>query len=205
MDFMKTVTDRHYDLAIADPPYGIGQNWKKDRHSKFYKHESQYKNDSIPSGNYFKELFRISKNQIVWGGNYYTEYLPPRNSWIVWDKDRNYETQHLSEGELAWTSFNVPVRFARFLWSGFCTCEKRHGAHPHEKPIALYKWILSNYAKPGQTIFDSHVGSGSIRIACYDLGFEFEGCEMDQNYCDAQEKRFAEHTAQMRFDFKEVK
>lgn len=192
MEFMRTVPDKHFALAIVDPPYGIGANWRKDTHSKFYNHHSSYKNDSIPSREYFDELMRISENQIIWGANYYTDYLPARQSWIVWNKLRDYPTQHLAEGELAWTSFNIPVRIATYMWNGACVCSPRSGIHPHEKPIDLYAWLLRNYAKPGDNIFDSHLGSGSSRIAAYKLCFDFVGCEIDKGYFEAQEKRFQE-------------
>ena len=133
---------------------------------------------------------RISENQIIWGANYYTDYLPARQSWIVWNKLRDYPTQHLAEGELAWTSFNIPVRIATYMWNGACVCSPRSGIHPHEKPVDLYAWLLRNYAKPGDNIFDSHLGSGSSRIAAYKLGFDFVGCEIDKGYFEAQEKRF---------------
>lgn len=190
MEFMRTVPDKHFALAIVDPPYGIGANWRKDPHSQFYNHHSSYENDSIPSREYFEELMRISENQIIWGANYYTDYLPARQSWIVWNKLRDYPTQHLAEGELAWTSFNIPVRIATYMWNGACVCSPRSGIHPHEKPVDLYAWLLRNYAKPGDNIFDSHLGSGSSRIAAYKLGFDFVGCEIDKGYFEAQEKRF---------------
>ena len=190
MEFMKNIPDKYYDLAIVDPEYGIGENWKKDKNSSFYKHNTTYKNKKTPSEKYFNQLFRVSKNQIIWGGNYYTEYLKPSNHWIVWDKDRDQKKQFNSEGELAWHSFRIPLRIVKLIWNGCCVCEKRYGFHPHEKPVALYKWLLKNYAKPGQTIFDSHVGSGSSRIACYEMGFDFEGCELDIDYFNAQEERF---------------
>lgn len=192
MEFMRTVPDKHFALAIVDPPYGIGANWRKDPHSQFYNHHSSYENDSIPSREYFEELMRISENQIIWGANYYTDYLPARQSWIVWNKLRDYPTQHLAEGELAWTSFNIPVRIATYMWNGACVCSPRSGIHPHEKPVDLYAWLLRNYAKPGDNIFDSHLGSGSSRIAAYKLGFDFVGCEIDKGYYEAQEKRFQE-------------
>ncbi len=192
MEFMRTVPDKHFALAIVDPPYGIGANWRKDPHSQFYNHHSSYENDSIPSREYFEELMRISENQIIWGANYYTDYLPARQSWIVWNKLRDYPTQHLAEGELAWTSFNIPVRIATYLWNGACVCSPRSGIHPHEKPVDLYAWLLRNYAKPGDNIFDSHLGSGSSRIAAYKLGFDFVGCEIDKGYYESQEKRFQE-------------
>lgn len=192
MEYMRTMPDKFFDLAVVDPPYGIGQNWRKDKSSRFYRHESSYRNDSIPGADYFAELFRVSRNQIIWGGNYYTDFLPVRNSWIVWDKQRDYPTQHMSEAELAWTSFNVPVRVVSLIWNGCCCCEKRSGIHPHEKPKSLYKWIFENYVRGGGTILDTHLGSGSSRIAAYRLGLDFYGCEIDPGYYEAQQRRFEE-------------
>jgi site-specific DNA-methyltransferase (adenine-specific) len=189
---MASLPDKRFELAVVDPPYGIGENWKKDIRSPFYAHRSSYKNERIPSERYFQELLRVSKHQIIWGGSYFTRYLPPRSSWIVWDKKRDYVTQHMAEGEMAWTSFNIPLRIVRYLWCGAAVCEPRSGIHPHEKPIALYRWLLKNYAKKGDRIFDSHVGSGAIRIAAYGLGLDFYGCEIDRQYFEAQEKRFRE-------------
>lgn len=157
LEYMRTMPDGFFDLAVVDPPYGIGRNWNKDRSSKFYGHRSTYDNATIPGKEYFDELFRVSRNQIIWGANYYTEFLPARNSWIVWDKSIDYTTQHMSEGELAWTSFNVPLRIAHLIWNGFCRCESRSGIHPHEKPIALYKWIFDNYTAGG----GAHIGHPS--------------------------------------------
>lgn len=192
---MARYPDKFFELAIVDPPYGIGENWKKDRSSPFYKHSSSYKNDTIPREDFFLELFRVSKNQIIWGANYYTGYLNARNSWICWDKERDYPTQHLAEGELAWTSFNIPLRIVKILWNGACRREPRFGSHPHEKPVALYKWLLQNYAKPGDKILDTHLGSGSSRIAAYDMGFDFYGWELDADYFAAMQKRFEAHIA----------
>lgn len=149
VEYMRTMPDNSFELAVVDPPYGIGQNWRKDKGSRFYRHESSYRNESIPGADYFAELFRVSKNQIIWGANYYTEFLPARNSWIVWDKQIDYPTQHMSEGELAWTSFNIPLRIVSLIWNGCCRCEKRSGIHPHEKPKRLYRWIYENYLRGG--------------------------------------------------------
>ena len=170
MEYMKSIPDKFFELAVVDPPYGIGESWRKDRSSRHYNHKSTYKNKEIPNEAYFYEIFRISKNQIVWGGNYYTNYLPPRNSWIMWDKGI--------------------VRVIRLTWNGFCTCCPRSGIHPHEKPVKLYAWILNNYAKPGDKILDTHLGSGSSRIAAYKLGFDFYATEIDREYFEAQEERF---------------
>ena len=197
---MAEFPDKYFELAIVDPPYGIGENWKKDRSSKFYTHNSSYKNNAIPDELYFNELFRVSKNQIIWGANYYTEYLPARNSWIVWDKKRDFVTQHLAEGELGWTSFNIPLRIAEVMWNGCCRREPRYGSHPHEKPIALYEWLLKNYAKPGDKILDTHLGSGSSRIAAYKLGFDFYGFEIDPDYFRDTDKRFRDSIAMPLFD-----
>lgn len=197
MEYMKTCKDKQFDLAIVDPPYGIGENWKKDRFSKFYKHESSYKNKQIPDARYFKEVMRVTKNQIIWGANYYTEYLPARNSWIVWDKMKDFESVNMAEGELAWTSFNIPLRIVRRVWNGFQTSEPRHGEHPHEKPTGLYKWLLQKYAKEGDKILDTHLGSGSIAIACHDYKFDLVGCELDTDYYNAALKRFNNHKSQL--------
>src|SRR5690606_12854679 len=198
MKFMATLPDKFFELAIVDPPYGIGKNWKKDRYSKFYKHNSTYNNESAPSANFFKELFRVSENQIIWGGNYFTEYLPARQGWIVWDKCRSYDDSHGAEGELAWHSFNVPLRIVENKWNGFMRSEERYGNHPHEKPVGLYKWLLKHYAKPGDKIFDSHMGSQSSRIAAYDMGFDYWGCELDKDYFDSGCKRFELFKSQMK-------
>ena len=198
MDFMRTAQDMQFDLAIIDPPYGIGENWKKDRFSPFRRHNSTYKNNTIPGRAFFDELFRISKNQIIWGANYYTAFLPARQGWIVWDKERSSEA-FMAEGELAWHSYNVPLRIIKRAWNGFHKAEPRHGEHPHEKPIGLYKWLLKNYAKEGDKIFDSHMGSGSICIACHDYKFDLTACEIDKDYFDAAKKRFDNHAAQLSF------
>jgi site-specific DNA-methyltransferase (adenine-specific) len=197
---MARYPDKFFELAIVDPPYGVGENWKKDRYSKFYTHSSSYKNNTIPDRKYFNELFRVSKSQIVWGANYYTEFLPARQGWIVWDKQRSLEDSHMAEGELAWHSFNIPLRIVPFRWNGFLTCEKRYGAHPHEKPTGLYQWLLKNYAKPGNKILDTHLGSGSSRIAAFKMGFDFYGWELDTDYFEAQERRFKAAIAEPLFD-----
>lgn len=197
MDFMKNCDDQSFDLALVDPPYGIGESWKKDRYSEFYKHKSSYKNDAIPGPEYFAELFRISKNQIIWGGNYYTDFLPAGNHWIVWNKNRDFKKSNMSEAELAWHSFNVPVRIVEKTWNGFIRCEYRHGKHPHEKPVSLYKWLLHNYAEPCQSIIDTHLGSGSSAIAAHYFGCDFTGLEKDKDYFNDASDRFEKATAQI--------
>lgn len=192
MEYMAGLPDKAFDLAIVDPPFGIGENWKKDRYSKFYNHSSSYKNKAVPKRKFFKELFRVSKNQIIWGANYYTRFLPVRQGWIVWDKNRKFTDSHMAELELAWHSFNIPARVIKRTWNGFMTCEPRYGKHPHEKPVSLYTWLLKEYATAGDRILDTHSGSGSSAIAAHRLGFDLTGCELDQQYFDDSQKRFKE-------------
>lgn len=191
MELMATMPDKSIDLAIVDPPYGIGQNWKKDTLSQFYKHRSKYKNDTIPDKKYFDELFRVSNNQIIWGGNYYTRFLPPTGAWLFWDKKRSAATFN-AQGELAWTSLNISLKIIPLMWNGFCVCEPRSGIHPHEKPVALYEWILSNFAEPGMTILDTHLGSGSIAIACQTKGCSLVASEIYKKYFNAACKRITD-------------
>lgn len=197
MDAMAKMPDNAYDLAIVDPPYGIGEFWLKSSTHQ-YKKKKKW-NDQIPSGQYFMELMRVSKNQIIFGGNYYTDYLPARNSWLVWDKFRDYDKTHMSEGEMAWTSFNIPLRICQFVWDG-----ARKGnetgiktIHPCQKPVNLYRWILDHYAQPGDRILDTHLGSGSIAIACNDMGFDLDGWEIDVEYYEAALLRYQIHASQL--------
>jgi site-specific DNA-methyltransferase (adenine-specific) len=204
MKLMKNKPDNFYDLAIVDPPYGI-YNKNVSGFMKKRAGANNVKWDNKPDENYFNELFRISKNQIIWGGNYFLEHLGNCPSPLIWDKKNG--TNFFSDGEFAWTSFKGTLRFFRHQWCGAFRDSERgeKNFHPTGKPIALYKHCLQNYAKPGQTIFDSHVGSGSIRIACHDLGFDFEGCEMDEDYWKEQKKRYKNHAAQGQlFDIKEI-
>lgn len=189
---MRDYPNNHFDLAIVDPPYGIGKNWKKDKNSLFYKHESTYKNDAIPQKDYFDQLFRISKHQIIWGANYFWHYLKPTSNIIFWDKIINPLTQLKSAGELAWTSkTHLPAHIFKFSWNGCATSEPRYGFHPHEKPITLYRWLLKYYASHGDLILDTHVGSASSLIAFEMEGFNYVGFEIDKNYYDEAKKRLA--------------
>lgn len=149
MKYMATCKDKAFDLAIVDPPFGIGQNWSKDRKSQFYKHRNNF-NNSIPGKKYFQELFRVSRHQIIWGCNYYWNYLKPSNNLIFWDKGKDTFTQHGSAGELAWTSITrYPLVKVKLNWNGCVVCEKEEKIHPHQKPIKLYEWTLHHYAKGG--------------------------------------------------------
>ena len=184
MEYMKTVPDKYYELAIVDPPYGIGMDGGKRQYSEY---ERKNWDTAIPDKKYFSELFRVSEHQIIWGGNYFG--LPPFKCFLIWDKTLHGNTY--ADGEMAWTSFNKVARIFPLN-----ICFNRDRIHPTQKPVALYKWLLQNYAKPNDKIFDSHVGSGSSRIACYDMGFDFMGCELDADYWKAQEERFKSHTMQ---------
>jgi len=184
MEYMKNIPDKYFDLAIVDPPYGIGINnnigrRKGDKHSPYKK---VIWDNSSPDQNYFDELFRVSKNQIIWGGNYFQ--LPPTKCFIVWRKPQISEGVSFSMLEYAWTSFNKTSK----EWIGLSNEKDR--IHPTQKPIALYAWLLNRYAKQGDKILDTHLGSGSSRIAAYKLGFDFVGCELDKEYFDAMCKRF---------------
>jgi len=191
MEYMAGCADKAFELAIVDPPYGINAANTRTG-SGWITRESKDWDSSIPSKEYFEELQRVSKNQIIWGGNYFTEHLRPSMGWIFWDKgQRDFS---LADGELAWTSFNKALRV--FDFSRAKLNQARANFHPTEKPVALYKWLLTNHAKPGDRIIDTHGGSGSICIACHDLGFDLTWMELDTDYYAAACKRYKDHAAQ---------
>ncbi len=205
---MKQYPDNHFDLAIVDPPYGIGEDGsrnKADRPTEKWKnpksqHYRTFDDSAIPTAEYWNELFRVSKNQIVWGGNYFTEFLPPKSGWIVWDKKADIK-EYLSMCELAWSSFDKKCNKYEYLWAGFKKKHQVERIHPTQKPVDLYRWILQNYAKEGDLILDTHLGSGSSRIAAYKGGFNFVGFEIDQEYYEKQEKRFNDFKSQLVMQF----
>jgi site-specific DNA-methyltransferase (adenine-specific) len=208
MELMARYPDNYIDLAICDPPYGIGfdghdQIIGKKGKDKGFNDKKLYSikewDKERPSSNYFDELRRVSKNQIIWGGNYFADLLQPTKSWIYWDKKPNGENLTFSDGELAWTSFNKPLKAFSYGWIGFGMVnsgEKK--IHPTQKPIQLYKWILKNYAKQGDKILDTHLGSGSIAIACHDYGFDLTACELDKEYFDKAMQRINNHVSQQK-------
>jgi site-specific DNA-methyltransferase (adenine-specific) len=192
MEAMRDTTDNEYDLAIVDPPYGIGAG-KEKPHNGWKDYGIKRWDDFSPDELYFNELFRVSKSQIVWGANHYISKIPKDFScFLIWDKGQREFS--LADGEMAWTSFKSAARF--FTYSR-AEALKEGKIHPTQKPVALYECLLTNYAKPGDRILDTHLGSGSSRIASYNLGFDFTGYEIDLDYFQAQEERFAAHTAQM--------
>ena len=197
MEFMATVPDNYYDLAIVDPPYGLNMAKEKPRKDgRFAGNIPRSWDEEIPSNEYFSELMRVSKNQIIWGGNYFP--LPPTQGFIFWYK-RN-PVDNFSDGELAWTSFKRPAKCFDYKYygsiEGNSSAEKK--IHISQKPVRLYEWLLKNYSKPGWKILDTHLGSGSSAIACNNLGFELAACELDPDYYTAACKRIYEATAQDR-------
>ena len=193
MDVMRDMPDKAFDLAIVDPPYGIGASTMQmgpDYNSRQWERRSDW--DTVaPDQRYFDELRRVSINQIIWGGNYFK--LPISSAWIFWDKGVG-DGMSFADGELAWSSHKMPLRKVRIDHTGFRISEKK--IHPTQKPVALYKWLLSRYAKPGDTILDTHGGSGSSVIACLDMGYEIMWIEKDPDYFQAALKRIKDFAAQ---------
>jgi len=217
MELMARYPDKYFDLAIVDPPYGIGASKQSQSSSKMKGRKnsvikrsnlkSKEWDNEIPNKEYFDELFRVSKEQIIWGGNYFP--LPLINSWLIWNKLQLLETR--SDGEMAWTSFKKPLKIVPLLQDGFKRGQNvgynqpviynepfsgKQTIHPTQKPVALYKWLLDKYAKPTDKILDTHLGSGSIAIACHDYGFDLTACELDKEYFDKAMQRINNHTAQ---------
>ena len=209
MDVMKTFPDGHFDLAIVDPPYAVGaSDGKFGRGGKGggkyapsivrtdLKHYGNH--NETPGPEYFKELRRVAKHQIVWGANYYPEHFT-HGGWIVWDKAN---TGPLSDGELAYQSINKLVRIHRLQWSGFIKADgdnSKEIIHPNQKPVNLYKWLLATYATPGMRVLDTHLGSGSIAIAAHYYGVHLTACEIDPDYFHAAKARIEKETRQMDF------
>ena len=203
MDYMATLPDNAFELAIVDPPYGIGEDgrkrasrvipsakWKNPKENGY--HITEWDNER-PTKEYFDELFSVSKNQIIWGYNHFSDLLPSTSSVVVWDK---LVSGDFSDCELAWTSHDKAIRKFVWLWDGFKKQKPESRIHPTQKPVALYKWLLSRYAKPGDKILDTHGGSGSICIACHDLGYDLIWMELDPDYYKAAVARYKNHAAQ---------
>ena len=225
---MREMPDNAFDLCVVDPPYGIsvtarhkvkdgkaplvggggrpfgGAKGNNERalkvsacKSKFY---HPFDDSSPPDEEYFRELFRVSKNQVIWGGNFLLDYLPKTSCMLVWDKKRKNMDQ--ADCEIAWTSFKEQSRIFEFRWNGMLQGDmknKEERIHPTQKPVALYEWIFSRYAKQGDKILDTHLGSGSSRIAAYNAGLDFVGYEIDETYFKLEEERFRKHTQQVSF------
>jgi site-specific DNA-methyltransferase (adenine-specific) len=188
MALMARYPDNYFDLAIVDPPYGIGRNNMQMGNSIFNKDNKKWDNN-IPNDLYFNQLFRVSKNQIVWGGNYFP--LPNSQYFAIWDKGETMYGRDFAECEYAWVSKGGTRIYKKIP-------NQLDRIHPTQKPKQLYKWLLQNYAKQGDKILDTHLGSGSIALACHELGFDLTACELDKEYYAAALKRFKEQTAQLR-------
>jgi site-specific DNA-methyltransferase (adenine-specific) len=199
MELMARYPDNYFDLAIVDPPYGINIATEIDRSgfkegtskNSLSKYESSMSNktwdNSIPTKKYFDQLFRVSKNQVIWGGNYFD--LSPTRCFIVWDKMTYIPT--MSQIEMAWTSFKSHSQLVKI------NSNQLDRFHPTQKPVALYKWLLDKYAQQGNKILDTHLGSGSIAISCHDYGFDLTACELDKEYFDKAMQRITNHTNQL--------
>lgn len=189
MDYMATLPDKAFDLAIVDPPYGINVTAMHMGSRKTVKPNKEKSWDcEVPKQEYFSMLKRVSYEQIIWGGNYFN--MPPTRCWLIWDKGESMYGRDFSEAEMAWTSMNKVVRLFKH------NPNQLDRFHPTQKPVKLYEWLLINYAKPGQRILDTHLGSGSSAIAAHYFGCDFVGCELDKDYYDAAVKRFNLATAQ---------
>ena len=203
MEILKQTPDNYYSLCIVDPPYGIGEDGLKN-HSrgklakpKLYTPKNWDK--SAPKKEYFDELIRVSKNQIIWGANHFISRMPIDSScWVVWDKDNG--TTKFADCELAWTSFDKAARLFKYTWNGMLQGnmkKKEQRIHPTQKPVQLYKWLLQKYAKEGDKILDTHFGSLSIGIACHDLHFELTASELDKEYYELGKNRLMWHQKQL--------
>jgi site-specific DNA-methyltransferase (adenine-specific) len=191
MALMARYPDNYFDLAIVDPPYGLG-NAVVNSGGRFKRYENKNGNwdFSVPNNDYFEELFRISKEQIIWGGNYFN--LPANKCFVIWDKGQP-EGISFAMCEYAWASFDKVAQIYKKRTQG-----QEQRFHPTQKPVALYKWLLMNYAKPNDKILDTHLGSGSIAIACHDLGFDLTACELDTDYFNSAIKRLENHKLQLK-------
>ena len=190
LEALKEFKDNHFDLAIVDPPYGIDIN--SSGRLGHYGGKGKTWDSEVPNDKYFKELSRVSKNQIVWGGNYFN--LPPTRCFLIWDK-KQPENVSFASCEYSWTSFD---KSAKTFYLRPQNADYDGRIHPTQKPIRLYEWLLMNYAKEGDKILDTHLGSGSIAIACHNLGYDLEGFELDTEYFEAAKKRLKQHQQQLR-------
>jgi site-specific DNA-methyltransferase (adenine-specific) len=199
MKLMSRYEDNYFDLAIVDPPYGIARDGQEETFTKNRKHKRKHHkqkqwDNAIPTKEYFDELKRVSKNQIIWGANYFVEFLNEGTmGWVFWYKGQEGLT--MSDGEIAFTSFQKATRQIN-INRGYIA--KNGGSiHPTQKPVKLYEWLLMNYAKEGDKILDTHLGSGSIALACHNLKFDLTACELDKDYYESAMKRLKQHQQQL--------
>ena len=197
LEAMRAMPDNAYELAIVDPPYGIKRDGQTETHTKLKKHKRKYFKSkgwdkTTPNKHYFNELKRVSANQIIWGGNYFVQYLEPSMGWVFWDKGQDLT---MSDGELAYTSFQRALR--RKVINRSQLLIEGGTIHPTQKPVKLYEWLLDNYAKEGDRILDTHLGSGSIAIACHNRGYSLDAYEIDKEYYNAAKERLRVHQQQL--------
>ena len=197
LEAMKEMPDNTYDLAIVDPPYGIHRDGQTETHTKLKRHKRKYFESKgwdkeIPQREYFLELFRVSNNQIIWGANYFVEFLPSSMGWIFWDKGQDLT---MSDGELAFSSFQRALR--RKVINRGQLVKEGGTIHPTQKPVKLYEWLLDNYAKEGDKILDTHLGSGSIALACHNRKFDLDAWEIDEEYYNNAVERLDTHKSQL--------
>ena len=204
MEVMKTFKDKQFDLAIVDPPYGIGMDGtigigigKEKGFTRKKEYTKKNWDKEVPSQEYFDELFRVSKNQIVWGANYFTKQLPVIKNYIFWYKKGQSVDDKFNDGEMAFASLGR-TRMVDIWWNGVGVINSGESKiHPTQKPVQLYKWLLKNYAKDGDTILDTHFGSLSIGIACHDMKFDLTAIELDKDYYEMAKKRLINHQKQL--------
>jgi len=199
IELMKSFEDDYFDLAICDPPYG-NSIMKRNKFQRHKSTDTTYRNKEIPTKEYFNELYRVSKEQIIFGCQYMLPFMKPQGSFIIWDKKADADLHNMSACDVAWYSRRQRIRKFEGHWCGAVKCETEPTIHIHQKPVKLYKWLLSKYAQKGMRILDTHLGSGSSRIAAYELGFDFVGMEIDKTYCQRQEKRFKAYCQQLRIE-----
>lgn len=193
MDVMKEMQDKAFSLAVVDPPYGIGiANSSQIGYKGFNIFVAKLWDNNVPDARYFTELNRVSVNRIIWGGNYFN--LPPTRCFVIWDKGEGFYNRSYAECEMAWTSFDANARI--FKRDPLANGDYKRKVHITQKPVALYRWLLTNYAKQGDTILDTHLGSGSSAIAAWELGFDFLGIELDVDYYAAAKYRIQERMRQ---------
>lgn len=197
MVMMARYPDKHFDLAIVDPPYGNNIMAK----NKFQRHkttDTSYRNKKIPDKEYFNEVKRVSKSSIIWGCQYMMQFMDPKGSFIIWDKGADPDLHNMSACDVAWYNKRKQIRKFKGAWCGAVKCEREPTIHIHQKPVKLYKWLLEHYANPGDKILDTHLGSGSIAIACNDYGYDLTACELDKTYFDKAIFRINNHIAQQK-------
>lgn len=196
MVMMSRYPDKYFDLAIVDPPYG-SSIMAKNKYQRHRTTDTSYRNKETPPAEYFKELYRVSNHQIIWGAQYMMEHLVPGGCFVVWDKGAEPKLHNMSACDIAYYSKRVKVERLKAHWCGAVKCEQDPTIHIHQKPVMLYKWLLDKYAKPGDKILDTHLGSGSIAIACHDYGYELTACELDEEYYNKAIDRIRRHTNQL--------